>query len=181
MDNVIGRCPARQRLTNPPRNLEQPVTVGWDACDVVAERLVDERHLAWTRRADVRPAVPGADGHRKSRVRPDREVLRAVRRRRPHAPRQYDTAMQCRSATILRKCFATIWSPRRGLPNPLPCQAIRSSLRCFGRHTNKDCNSPGEDSLSGNSNHRSNRASSSPRCRSTAGFGSNRTSHPLSN
>ena len=28
-------------------------------------------------------------------------------------------------SNILHKCFATIWSPRRELPNPLPYQAIR--------------------------------------------------------
>jgi hypothetical protein len=38
LDDVIGRRPARQRLANPTRNLEQPVAVGWDACDVVTER-----------------------------------------------------------------------------------------------------------------------------------------------
>ena len=94
-------------------------------------------------------------------------------------PANTTAAMQLVS-NILHKCFATIWSPRRELPNPLPSEAIRSSLPCFvERHTNKDCNSPGEDWPSGNSNHQSNRASSSPRCRSlTAGFGSDRVSHP---
>ena len=60
LDNRIGRRPARQRLANPPRNLEQPVAVGWDACHGVLERFVDERHLAWTRWTNVRPAIPGA-------------------------------------------------------------------------------------------------------------------------
>src|SRR6476620_12566160 len=74
-------------------------------------------------------------------------------------PANTTAAMQLVS-NILHKCFATIWSPRRKLPSPLPYQTIRSSLPCLvGRHNNKDCNNPDEDSLSGNLNHQSNRAS----------------------